>query len=73
MRSPGAYATSFKCPTRLYYGAQEFFFQAPSQRTASLAKRRGLDVEAVSVAGDHLTSVEPAMRQALAFFRKNGM
>ncbi len=70
MRSPLAFPRSFKCPVRLYYGSQEFFFAANSQKTAQLAKAAGLDVEAVSVPGDHLTMAEPAMRQAIAFFQQ---
>jgi acetyl esterase/lipase len=71
MRSPLAYAASFKCPTRVYYGSQEPHLRPMSQRTAALAQARGLDVEALSVEGDHTTSVPPAIRQSLAFFQKN--
>ncbi|HTU91765.1 MAG TPA: prolyl oligopeptidase family serine peptidase [Gemmataceae bacterium] len=70
MRSPLAFPGSFKCPVRLYYGSQEFLFASSSQKTAKLAKAAGLDVEAVSVPGDHFTMVEPAMRQAIAFFQQ---
>jgi dipeptidyl aminopeptidase/acylaminoacyl peptidase len=70
MRSPVAYAASFKCPVRLYYGSQESFFAPPSQRTAVLAKEKGLDVEAVSVPGDHHSSVAPAMKQSIEFFKQ---
>ncbi len=69
MRSPLAFARSFKCPVRIYYGSQEFFFKGPSEETASLARKAGLDVQAVSVPGDHVTSVSSAMRQAIAFFQ----
>lgn len=71
MRSPLAFARSFQCPVRLYYGSQEFFFASSSQKTAQLAKSAGRDVEALSVPGDHFTSVEPAMRQCIAFFQQN--
>jgi acetyl esterase/lipase len=71
IRSPLAYAASLKCPARIYYGSQEPHLQPMSQRTAQLAKARGLDVEAVSVEGDHTTSVPPAIQQTLAFFQKN--
>jgi len=70
MRSPQAFARSFKCPTRIYYGSQEFYFRSSSQKTAELAKSAGLDVEAISVPGDHLSMADPAMRQAIAFFRQ---
>jgi dipeptidyl aminopeptidase/acylaminoacyl peptidase len=69
MRSPVAFAGSFKCPVRLYYGTAEIFFNAPSQRTANLAKEHGLDVEAVTVPGDHFSSVSAAMAQSIEFFK----
>jgi len=70
MRSPLAFARSFQCPVRLYYGDQELFFASSSQKTAQQAKAAGLDVEAVSVPGDHFRSVEPAMRQSIIFFQQ---
>jgi formylglycine-generating enzyme required for sulfatase activity len=42
-----------------------------SQRTAALAKGRGLDVEAVEVEGNHGTCVPGAINQSMAFFQKN--
>ncbi len=57
VRSPVAYAPSFKCPTRLYHGSQEYYFDDESRRTALLARGKGLDVEAVVVPGDHMSSV----------------
>jgi dienelactone hydrolase len=72
MRSPVAYAASFKCPVRLYLGNQESLLRGPSRRTAELAREKGLDVQVVGVAGDHMSSVEPAMRQAIAFFEQKG-
>jgi hypothetical protein len=70
MRSPLAFARSFQCPVRLYYGNQEPFFASASQKTAQRAKAAGLDVEAVSVPGDHFLSVDPAMRQSIIFFQQ---
>jgi dipeptidyl aminopeptidase/acylaminoacyl peptidase len=69
VRSPVAYATSFKCPARLYYGSEEGYFDAETRRTAMLAKAGGLDVEAVVVPGDHNGCVPEALRQAVRFFR----
>jgi dipeptidyl aminopeptidase/acylaminoacyl peptidase len=69
MRSPLAYPRSFKCPARLYYGTDEFLFENSSLKTAELAKEAGLDVEAISVPGDHISAVEPAMQQAIQFFK----
>lgn len=70
MRSPLAFPRSFRCPVRMYYGSRESFFAASTEKTAGLAKAAGLDVEAVQVPGDHLSMVDPAMRQAVAFFRQ---
>jgi dipeptidyl aminopeptidase/acylaminoacyl peptidase len=70
MRSPLAYATSFKCPVRLYYGEQETAQAIYSRQTAERARGHGLDVEAVEVPGDHFSSVSEATRQAIAFFGK---
>jgi dipeptidyl aminopeptidase/acylaminoacyl peptidase len=69
MRSPLAYATSFKCPTRMYYGDTEAWCDASSQRVASLAKEKKLDVEAVRVPGDHFSEVPAAIKQSIEFFR----
>jgi dipeptidyl aminopeptidase/acylaminoacyl peptidase len=71
VRSPLAYAASLKCPTRIYYGSEEPYLFATSKLTAQVAKGKGLDVEAVQVEGDHGTSVGPAIKQSIAFFRKN--
>jgi dienelactone hydrolase len=70
VRSPVAYATSFKCPIRLYYGTEEGFFDSETRRTALLAKAKGLDAEAMAVPGDHLTSVPGGLRLAIAFFQQ---
>lgn len=70
LRSPVAFAGSFKCPARLYVGSQESYFFNETRRTALLAKSRGLDVESVIVAGDHMSCVPEALRQAIEFFRK---
>jgi len=69
VRSPQYYASSFKCPTRLYVGSQEFFLASSTESTASRAQKAGLDVEAQRVPGDHFTSVTPAIRHSITFFR----
>jgi dipeptidyl aminopeptidase/acylaminoacyl peptidase len=69
MRSPLAFYRSFKCPTRLFYGTGEPLFSSASEKLAAKASAVGLDVKAVAVPGDHMSSVLPAMRQAVAFFR----
>ena len=69
MRSPLAYPRSFKCPVRMFYGSQEFLFSRPSQKTAELARAANLDVQAVQIPGDHDTAVDPAIQQAILFFK----
>jgi len=68
LRSPLAYAASFKCPVRIYYGTQDHFVLT-SQRSAAIAKKRGLDVEAVPIEGDHGSSVPPAIKLSISFFQ----
>jgi dipeptidyl aminopeptidase/acylaminoacyl peptidase len=71
MRSPLAFPRSFKCPARLYWGDQEEpMFKFGTERLAEKAKAAGKDVEAIQVQGDHMTAVNPAMKQAIAFFRQ---
>jgi hypothetical protein len=69
MRSPLAFPASFKCPVRIYYGSQEILFSRSSQKLADQAKKHNLDVEGIGVPGDHFSSVDAAMQQAIAFFR----
>jgi acetyl esterase/lipase len=71
MRSPEAYARSFKCPARLYYGDAEIFLKGAIERTAATAAAHGLDVQAVEVPGDHFSAVDPAIRQSIPFFRQH--
>ncbi|MBI3407311.1 MAG: alpha/beta fold hydrolase [Planctomycetes bacterium] len=70
VRSPLAYAKSFACPARLYFGTKEKHFEKTSMRTASVAKEKGLDVEAIAVEGDHMSAVPGEMKQSIAFFDK---
>jgi dienelactone hydrolase len=70
MRSPLAYPRSFKCPVRLYYGDEEFGFAGSCKKTAELARKAGLDVQAVEVPGDHFDSVDEAMRRCIVFFKE---
>src|SRR5579871_3225630 len=64
MRSPVAFATSFKCPVRLYYGSAEPLFAVSSQQTSERAKTKGLDVEAVQLSGDHFSAVPEEIQQS---------
>jgi dipeptidyl aminopeptidase/acylaminoacyl peptidase len=67
LRSPLAYAASFKCPARIYYATKDHFVLT-SERTAALAKEKGLRVEAVKLEGDHGSIVPEAIKQSILFF-----
>jgi acetyl esterase/lipase len=71
LRSATAYADSFKCPLRIYYGTEEINIHLMSQRTAALARERGLDVRASQIEGDHGTCVPEAIKQSISFFLGN--
>ena len=68
MRSPLAYARSFRCPARVYYGSEEPYFHRSSQRLASVARENGLDVVAERIEGGHFSALKEERRRALAFF-----
>jgi len=70
MRSPLAFAASFKCPIRIYYGSEETHFDLTSKRTAELATANKLDAQAVKVEGDHMSEVPKAMELSIEFFRQ---
>lgn len=70
MRSPLAFPRSFKCPVRMYYGDQERFFDASTRRLAELVAAAGVDAEAISVPGDHFSSVEEEIQQSVGFFKQ---
>ena len=68
MRSPLAFATSLHCQTRISYGEAEEWTARPSKALARFAEAKHLDVQAVSVPGDHFSSVPAEIRAAIAFF-----
>jgi dipeptidyl aminopeptidase/acylaminoacyl peptidase len=70
LRSPLAYPRSFKCPVRMYYGNEEWFFKFSTTKLARAAAAANRDVQAVEVPGDHMSAVEAAMKQCVAFFRQ---
>lgn len=70
MRSPLAFAASFKVPTRIYYGDQEKIFDLTSRRTAEIAQAAKLDVAAVTTPGNHESHVPASIRQSIEFFKK---
>jgi hypothetical protein len=77
MRSPLAFAESFKCPVRLYFGDQEIYFKACIEKTVEKAKKKKLDVEAVEVPGPHFDAntktgaVTNAIPKCIEFFQKH--
>jgi dipeptidyl aminopeptidase/acylaminoacyl peptidase len=71
MRSPLAFPASFKCPVRLYFGNEDLQLKASCEKLAELAKEKKLDVAAVEVPGDQMTSVEPAVKQCIKFFQQH--
>jgi len=72
MRSPEAFATSFKCPAKLFYGSSEPWFAQQTIRTVASARSAGLDVQSMVVPGDHMSSVHPAILRTIEFFRQFG-
>lgn len=72
MRSPLAFAASFKCPVRIYYGAEEPHFDLTSHRTAEIAHEHGVDAQAVVVEGGHMSEVPRAVKMAIEFFQQIG-
>jgi hypothetical protein len=72
MRSPIDFATSFRCPIVMYFGNREHpMFDKYTSRLATLATQAGLTARAVVVPGDHMTSVAPAIADAIEFFRRH--
>jgi dienelactone hydrolase len=69
LRSARVYAASFKCPVRIYYGADETHFALSSKPTAELAQAHHLDVQAVVVDGGHNSALASEVEQAIEFFR----
>lgn len=72
MRSPLAFAASFKCPVRIYYGSQEPHFDLTSKRTAEIGREHHVDAQAVMVEGGHMSEVPRAVKMAIDFFQQVG-
>jgi dienelactone hydrolase len=70
LRSPLAYAASFKCPIRIYYGTQEEYYAFAAPRTAEIAKEHGVDAQAIAVNGDHNDNLPESIKLAIDFFRQ---
>lgn len=71
MRSPSDFATSFRCPIRLYCSQDVGGFLDETRRLVAAAKQAGLDVNMVEVPGNHSTFRFPATNLAIAFFQNN--
>jgi dienelactone hydrolase len=69
MRSPLAYATSLKAPTRMYLGTRERSYRETSRRLAKLAQDAKLDVTFMEIEGDHFSAVPAAIEDSIAFFK----
>lgn len=70
MRSSSDFPTSFRCPIRLYCSEDVGGYTEETRQLATSARRASLDVEMVSVPGDHGTFREPATKLAIEFFGK---
>jgi len=66
-----AYATSIRCPIRIYYGTEEDYFAIAAPRTAEIARQSGFDAEALAVSGNHGSSADAASRLAIVFPRSS--
>jgi dienelactone hydrolase len=69
MRSSQAYATSFKCPIRLYYGSQEGWIAGQTRTTVDRGKQAGIDIAYEVVPGDHMSCVPESIRRSIEFFK----
>lgn len=72
MRSAVAFATDFRAPVRLFHGEDEYWLQPATVRTALLARRAGLDVEAVELPGGHDSVTPASVAACLRFFAEHG-
>lgn len=70
MRSALVFATSFKCPTRMFWGNLEEEVGKANRATVRRAKAAGLDVAGIEVKGDHHTMLVPAIADAITFFEQ---
>jgi len=70
MRSPLAYAASFHCPVRAYYGSEEPHFYLSTEKMAAIARAGMRDVEAAKIEGGHFSALKEERIRAIAFFRQ---
>ncbi len=69
LRSPLAYAASFKCPVRIYYGTDETYYAFAAPRTAEIASEHGVDAQAIAVKGGHESDYAQSVKLAINFFQ----
>jgi dipeptidyl aminopeptidase/acylaminoacyl peptidase len=69
MRSALCYATSFKCPVRIWHGLEETRASLPARLTTDRARQAGLDVETKAFPGGHNTALPEEIAAAIDFFR----
>jgi dienelactone hydrolase len=69
MRSPQAYATSYLCPIRLYFGTEEIWAAGPTRTTVDRAQQAGIDIASETVPGGHMTCVPESIRRSIQFFK----
>jgi dipeptidyl aminopeptidase/acylaminoacyl peptidase len=72
MRSAVCFATSFKCPVRLWHGTEETRAVEPARLTVERARAAGLDVATAALPGAHSTALPGEIARAIAFFSGNG-
>lgn len=72
MRSPVAFARSFKCPVRMYYALHDKVehLEQGCWKTVELARQARLDVQAESVPGDQESALPEEIHRAIAFFQE---
>ncbi|MDQ0393846.1 alpha/beta hydrolase family protein [Labrys monachus] len=70
MRSAVCYATSFKSPVLMLHGAAERQMDGSADLTTRRARSAGLEVDSISVPGDHFTAIPQETARSLAFFAR---
>src|SRR5258708_12157947 len=68
LRSARAYAASFKCPARLFYGTEEKHFPLSPQPTATPPRQPGPDVQPTAFNAVHTSPTHPQIQMPTNFF-----
>jgi dipeptidyl aminopeptidase/acylaminoacyl peptidase len=72
MRSAVCFATSFKCPVRLWHGTEEPRAVEPARLTTERARAAGLDVATAAIPGAHSSALPGEIARAIALFSGHG-